>query len=129
MQETKGTSESDSKALKPTDVQLVVAHGPCSDGMMAAAIARYWAQTNGRDIAILFANHPLDVDTIAAAVRGRRVLFVDITPGSRASTQAMIQASSSLFILDHHKTAMDELVGPKKSNVQTSDLHSLELRG
>ena len=111
-------------ALSATTIpEIIVAHGPCSDGMMAAAVATHWARLHGAHIEILFANHPLNHETIQRAITGRHTLFVDITPGDKTATTAMISAAKSLFILDHHKTAMDELVGAMTETKTTTSAH------
>lgn len=79
---------------------LCIYHGGCDDGFGAAwAIWRRWPDT------VFHAGHyqePLP------AADGKNVLFVDFS-ASRAEIDAMAQTAASIVILDHHKTAEEDL--------------------
>lgn len=83
------------------NVDLVIAHGPCSDGLCAAAIAKHYANIHKRKIDIEFIDHPMDLKRLQALVSNRNVLFVDITPGCGVLSTRVADWAKSLFILDH----------------------------
>jgi uncharacterized protein len=79
---------------------LCIYHGGCDDGFGAAwAIWRRWPDT------VFHAGHyrqPLP------NAEGKNVLFVDFS-AKRAEIDAMVQTAASIVILDHHKTAEEDL--------------------
>ncbi len=86
---------------------LVIYHGHCMDGACAAWVTRQ----------ALLAKGAPSVDLISASygeprpdVTGRDVLVVDFSY-KRDVLQAMAAEAKSLRVLDHHKTAQEDLVG------------------
>lgn len=83
---------------KLANVQTVVVHDNCPDGLGAAIILR--DAFFGRDIEIVFVQHNTDKYNTLAAKPG--MLFADITPPP-ARTQEFVDAGA--IVLDHHKKA------------------------
>jgi len=83
---------------------LCIYHGNCADGFGAAWAVRH--ALGDRDVefhAGVYGNPPPDV-------KGRDVVIVDFSY-KRPVIDAIGRAASSLLILDHHKTAADDLAG------------------
>lgn len=85
------------------DYDLVIYHGPCFDGFTAAWVARQHlpgaeflqADYNSKDV---------------PDVTGRRVLIVDFTY-PRETLLKLHDQAEHLIVLDHHKTAAEDLQG------------------
>ena len=87
--------------LRPEDVDLVIYHGGCTDGF-GAAFAAWLAR--GDKAAYFPANYrepPPDVT-------GKNVLIVDFSY-RRSVLLEMREKAKSILVLDHHKSAMEEL--------------------
>lgn len=79
---------------------LCIYHGGCDDGFGAAwAIWRRWPDT---------AFHAGHYRQPLPEAEGKNVLFVDFS-ARRAEIDAMAQTAASIVILDHHKTAEEDL--------------------
>ncbi|MGJ4888911.1 hypothetical protein ACQR1Y_11995 [Bradyrhizobium sp. HKCCYLRH3099] len=88
----------DASAWKP---DLCIYHGSCDDGFGAAwAIWRRW----GNEIAYV----PGVYGKPLPDVEGKNVLFVDFS-AKRAEIDAMAHVAKSIVIIDHHKTAEEDL--------------------
>jgi uncharacterized protein len=83
-------------------VDLVIYHGACRDGFTAAWVARR-RYPDAMFHAGYFGERPPDV-------AGRTVLIVDFSY-PRAVMQGMSGQAESVLLLDHHKTARDDLIG------------------
>lgn len=81
---------------------LCIYHGHCDDGFAAAWAVRHAV---GPD---LFEFYPGVYQQEPPDVRGRNVLFVDFSY-KRPVLQRVAQAARSVLILDHHKTAQEDL--------------------
>ena len=82
---------------------LVIYHGPaCSDGFSAA-----WAVKKAHPDAIL---HPATHGDNPPDVTGKDVVIVDFAY-PRKVTERLIKEAKSFLLLDHHKTAMEDLAG------------------
>lgn len=79
---------------------ICIYHGNCADGFGAAWVVRR-AIPDCEFHAGIYQNEPPDV-------RGRDVILVDFSY-KRPVLEAMARVSASLLIIDHHKTAIDEL--------------------
>jgi len=91
---------------------LCIYHGNCADGFGAAWSVRH---ALGDDVDF----HPGVYQDAPPDVTGRDVIMVDFSY-KRPMIEEMIAKASSLLILDHHKTAEDDLVGlpSARSNYQ-----------
>lgn len=79
---------------------VVIYHDPCLDGFTAAwAVWRRWP-----DAQFVGANYGQPAPDVA----GKHVLIVDFSY-KRADLDALAQVAASIVILDHHKTARDDL--------------------
>jgi hypothetical protein len=83
---------------------LVIYHGKCPDGFGGALAA--WLRL-GDEAEYLPATHNA---TPMPDATGRRVWCIDFAP-PREQLAAMARAASELIVLDHHKTALEDLAG------------------
>src|SRR6185312_10635161 len=82
---------------------ICIYHGNCADGFTAAWVVR---KALGEDVefhAGVYGNAPPDVS-------GRDVLMVDFSY-KRPALMKMARRANSVLILDHHKTAAEDLAG------------------
>src|SRR4029077_6564994 len=79
---------------------ICIYHGNCADGFGAAWVVRR-AIPECEFHAGVYQNEPPDV-------RGRDVILVDFSY-KRPVLEGMARVAASLLIIDHHKTAIDEL--------------------
>lgn len=92
---------------------LVIYHGNCADGFSAAWC--FWRKygTGADYVAGVYQQDPPDVT-------GRHVYLVDFSY-KRAVVERMLQQASSVTLIDHHKTAIEDL-RPLFEQVQTDEL-------
>ena len=82
---------------------LVIYHGNCADGFSAAWC--FWRKygTDADYVAGVYQQDPPDVT-------GRDVYLVDFSY-KRSVVEQMLKAANSVCLIDHHKTAIDDLAG------------------
>lgn len=100
--------------------KLCIYHGNCADGFGAAWVVRKaFGEDNVEFVAGVYQQEPPDVT-------GRDVILVDFSY-KRAVIQGMLQKAKSLVIIDHHKSAMEDLadvdIGAKCPVTITFDLN------
>lgn len=86
---------------------LVVYHSPCMDGA-GARLAAWLAFGERADY--LGADYGADESALIDACRGREVYMADVS-FPRPTMEALVQASASLRVVDHHATAQKALAG------------------
>lgn len=90
------------------DIDLVIYHGnPCTDGFGSALVVKTYYQQNNINHEIEFVGQSYSSDNIPD-VKDKNVLICDFSFPSEI-TQKMIKESSSLLVIDHHKTAVENL--------------------
>lgn len=97
---------------------MVIYHHPCQDGM-GAALACYLRWPKAQYVPANYGNEPPDVS-------GRNVLIVDFSY-KEAVLRQMAETAASIIILDHHKTAREDLhrymvADPEKFDFLTAQL-------
>lgn len=106
------TSE-DREAVEKINKPLCIYHGNCADGFTAAwVVKRAWAEAG---IEVEF--HAGVYNQPAPDVTGRRVIIVDFSYKSEVIKE-MAKVASSILILDHHQTAIQDLEGFTDPNVE-----------
>ncbi len=80
---------------------LVIYHGNCADGFGAAWVFKRWGDREYDFHAGVYQNPPPDVD-------GREVYLVDFSY-KLAVVEQMREKASRIVLIDHHKTAIDDL--------------------
>ena len=92
--------------LHPRDVDMVIYHKSCSDGFCAAFCLYKYRKMKGelRDIVYIPRNYTDSIPDVA----GKNVLVLDFSFKKEICIEMMKKANKFL-LLDHHKTAMDEL--------------------
>ena len=89
--------------------KLCIYHGKCADGFTAAWVVRKRYGDAVEFHAGVYQDAPPDVD-------GRDVILVDFSY-NRPVLAEMAEKASSIIILDHHKSAAEDLVGLHGGNV------------
>ena len=89
--------------LQPQDVDLVIYHDNCMDGFGAAYAAWRTLGSKARYVPAKYGQAPPDVT-------GKNVLIVDFSYSKEILLQMRDQARS-ILVLDHHKSAMEDLAG------------------
>jgi uncharacterized protein len=80
---------------------LCIYHGNCADGFGAAWVFKNYADREHDFHAGVYQNDPPDVN-------GRDVYLVDFSY-KRAVVEAMLEKATRIVLIDHHKTAIDDL--------------------
>jgi oligoribonuclease NrnB/cAMP/cGMP phosphodiesterase (DHH superfamily) len=88
---------------RPEEVDLVIYHGGCTDGFGAAFAA--WTVLGDRAT-----YHPAKYREDPPDVAGKNVLIVDFSY-PRDVLLRMRDSARSIIVLDHHKSAMEDLAG------------------
>jgi oligoribonuclease NrnB/cAMP/cGMP phosphodiesterase (DHH superfamily) len=89
------------------NIDTIVFHFPCQDGLSSAWVAYYYYKTNfpTKDLRLFPAQHgkELNYDMV-----DQNVLFMDFCP-SKQVISLLESNNNKIFILDHHITAKDDL--------------------
>lgn len=86
------------RMLMPWEVDTVVFHFECNDGFASALVAYAYVQIYGRKVQFIGVNHH-EKDGIGSSLRGKNVLFVDISPTAKCIQEWNMRR---YLILDHH---------------------------
>ena len=89
------------------DIDCVIYHDPCQDGLSAAWVVYNWCKINNINLKLIpkrINNDPID----EKLYEGKNVLMVDIVSDD---FQKIKEKAKTLVILDHHKTNQAKLVG------------------
>lgn len=95
------------KMLPPEDIQIIVYHAHCIDGLTAAALSHQY--TFGKDIKYEYI--PMRAGEIPDSlleIKRKNILFIDVAP-KYTEYQIMVKNHCNVCILDHHITAKEEL--------------------
>jgi len=94
---------------------LVIYHGNCDDGF-GAALAINTADVNmlGAPVTFVAGEYHKPIDPAETA--GHHVIFVDFSY-KRAEIEAICAVAKSVIVIDHHKSAMDELMSLEIENL------------
>ena len=91
--------------------KLCIFHGSCADGFTSAWVVRkYYGEDHVEFFAGVYGNPPPDVTD-------RDVILVDFSY-KRDVMLRIIDKAKSVLILDHHKTAQEDLTGLERANVK-----------
>jgi hypothetical protein len=85
---------------------VIVYHGGCVDGAMAAAVALRALRARGGDPALFAARYQEPIDGLLPIVAGKEVYVLDFCFPPR-ETDAIAAAASRVVILDHHKASRE----------------------
>ena len=88
---------------------LCIYHGNCADGFGAAWVVRRWFARSGQKIDF----HPGVYGQDPPSVVGRDVIMVDFSY-KRPVLERMAESARMILILDHHKTAAEDLDGYRR---------------
>lgn len=97
---------------------LCIYHGNCADGFAAWwAVWRYFKQKMGREIE----GYPGVYQQEPPDVAGKDVIFVDFSYKKPIITK-MLEEAASVTIIDHHKSAIEDLAPLANANYQNLDV-------
>jgi len=116
------TIMSENKDLQPNEVDFVIFHNPCPDGMTSALIVDKYMEMQSKNKLSTLMDFPSTVPVIRYGVTyypanynryppdvtGKNVLMVDFSYRKNKILK-MIEQSNKLLIVDHHKSAEKEL--------------------
>lgn len=91
---------------EPREVDLVLYHASCTDGFTAAWAAWHRLKEEPHEVEYIAVQYGQDPPDVA----GRKVALVDFCY-DRDVLQEMAEKADALVVLDHHKTAQDQLKG------------------
>ena len=98
----------DHLVLQKDDVNFIIYHGDCTDGFTGAfAGYQYLTSINALGVTYFPANHNVDVVPVPD-VTGKNVCMIDFCY-KKPVLDVMLQTANRLIILDHHKTAQNDL--------------------
>lgn len=91
------------KITRPTNVDLIIYHDPCYDGMAA-----FWTLSQLYPKAVGLPTPINKIPLEKSVYEGKHIIMVDVVTCDHDEIAA---AAASLLILDHHKTSRDALAG------------------
>lgn len=99
--------------LKPSEVDVVIYHSPCTDGYVSSFVAYWFNKTilfDMKKLKFIPYNHAnkMTVDSIIEFVKDKNVLMCDCS-FKREDSLRMIDITNKFLIIDHHKTAEEGL--------------------
>ena len=98
----------DSKDLKAEEIDTVIYHSPCPDGMGAAYGVWKYFQLNHPDKEVNFI--PANIGSLPPdGLEGKNVLITDYSY-RKDTLLKLIEKTNKLLVIDHHKTAEKDLV-------------------
>jgi len=99
--------------LNPKEIEVILYHYNCTDGLMAAAVGVMYAKQNNKEVETWGLDHVRDkqsenlTEDVIKLIKDKNVLIVDYCP-SKKHLMLMIALAKNLIVLDHHKTAFEE---------------------
>lgn len=102
------------KSLTPNmnKINFVVTHSPCSDGFMSSTIVRMWLRQRCVDLdTIVFynASYGRDFSKLPEMMKDKYVVICDFSFTKSLFDQMVAATNGNILILDHHKTAQENL--------------------
>lgn len=101
------TTNWDELSIKPSEVDILVYHADCVDGFGCVVSAEYYMRRMNNPHQILYVpakyNQELDID-----VDGKNVIFCDFSY-KKEKMDKIVEKAKNILILDHHKTAVQQL--------------------
>ncbi|AYV81431.1 MAG: DHH family phosphohydrolase [Harvfovirus sp.] len=111
----------DHVCLEPDEVEYVIYHGNCSDGFTSALAAKKYFEKYYPEKQLMY--HPGVFDRLPPMeeVKDKCVLITDFSYKKDLLAKLMLYVKK-LLILDHHKSAMEELISlPEENKLFTMD--------
>lgn len=104
----------DKKKLTPNKnkINFVVSHGGCTDGFMSATVVHKWLQEQGVDVtAVEFYNgyYGNDFSDLPEKMRDKYVVVCDFSFKKDIFDEMLETTKGNILMLDHHKTAQEDL--------------------
>ena len=99
--------------MNPKEVDIVVYHYPCPDGLASAWVASKYAFIHNLEykyVGIMTNSSPIFTPELTELMKGKTVLFVDYAP-TKEQYQIAKELAKNIYILDHHKTNEAEYSG------------------
>ena len=108
-------------------INFVVTHGSCSDGFMSSTIVWKWLKENNVDVSqVTFfdAHHGNNFNKLPELMKDKYVLICDFSFNSELFERMIETTKGNILVLDHHKTAQQELSKINKKYVTFDMNHS-----
>jgi oligoribonuclease NrnB/cAMP/cGMP phosphodiesterase (DHH superfamily) len=99
--------------MQPNEIDMVIYHGNCVDGFTSAFSAYKYFTENEPTKEIIY--HPASFDKPPPDVSGKNVCLCDFTYKKNV-LEDMMKKANKLIILDHHKTAQEDLENLPEEN-------------
>lgn len=99
--------------MNPSEVDIVVYHYPCPDGLASAWVASKYASIHNLEykyVGIMTNSSPIFTPELTELMKEKTVLFVDYAP-TKGQYQVAKELAKNIYILDHHKTNEAEYSG------------------
>lgn len=113
------------KFLNKNNIDVVITHGSCPDGFMSSTVAKQWLLSkNIKNTTFINAYYGTDYSHIPELVRNKNVLICDFSFSEKITQEIIITTNNNLLILDHHKTAIENLQNIPNENKVFDISHS-----
>jgi len=117
----------ENKKLNKNKINYVITHGSCPDGFMSATIVKRWLISQKINIdKIIFMNayYGTDYSNLPDIVKNKYVIICDFSFSEEIIKEMIITTNHNLLILDHHKTALNNLTNIPKEYLLFDMNHS-----
>ncbi|AYV84596.1 MAG: DHH family phosphohydrolase [Hyperionvirus sp.] len=98
----------DNVCMRPDEVDVVIYHGGCSDGFTAAMAGKLFFERGGLKKELVYYGGVFDRAPAYEEIKDKCVLVVDFSYPMSVMTK-LLGCVKKVLILDHHKSAMEDL--------------------
>jgi oligoribonuclease NrnB/cAMP/cGMP phosphodiesterase (DHH superfamily) len=92
--------------MNPKEVEIVIYHYPCPDGLASAWVAKKYSYLNNvkyEYVGIMTNSSPTFTSKLTEQMKGKTILFIDYAP-TKGQYLIAKELAKEIYILDHHKT-------------------------
>lgn len=125
--ETEYDFESKKLTSFKSKINFVVSHGCCSDGFMSATIVKMYLQqqsVNIDDVTFYHAQYGSDFSKLPELMKDKYVVICDFSFTEQLFNSMIEATNGNILVLDHHKTAQENLHNVPKEYVTFDMNHS-----
>jgi len=102
--------------LSPNEVDVVIYHSPCQDGFTCCSIANMYYKSIQKEVEYIGASHRYhNFPKLFEKIKNKNILICDFSYKKDIMTEIM-KITKNVLIIDHHISAMEELIGIPVSN-------------
>jgi hypothetical protein len=109
------------------NINYVITHGRCLDGFMSATIVRKWLienKVNIDNVVFLEVRHGINYNGLCEKIKNKNVLICDYSFPISLFNDMIKATNGNILILDHHKTAEQQLATVNKKYLVFDMTHS-----